>query len=115
MNLGAGTYGVEAASQFYFGHSARELSLAESVMLVIQLASPARYSPINHPERAKKMQWTVLQEMVRLGYATEEEAKAWFDEFWRNLDFARRQNPSAFFEREDRSPNLWEYVRQGPG
>ncbi|AEJ61705.1 penicillin-binding protein, 1A family [Spirochaeta thermophila DSM 6578] len=112
MYFGAGTYGVEAASQFYFGHSARELSLAESVMLVIQLASPARYSPINHPERAKKMQWTVLQEMVRLGYATEEEAKASFDEFWRNFDYTRPQNTSAFFEREDRAPYFSEYVRQ---
>jgi penicillin-binding protein 1A len=37
--FGHGTYGVESASQFYFGHSAREITLAESAILVIQLAT----------------------------------------------------------------------------
>ena len=52
--FGHNTYGVEAASQFYFKHSAREMTVAESCLLVIQLANPARYSPIKHPNRARK-------------------------------------------------------------
>nr|MQY77473.1 penicillin-binding protein [Spirochaeta sp.] len=53
MYFGHNTYGVEAASQFYFKHSVRQNTLAESVILIIQLANPGRYSPINHPNRAK--------------------------------------------------------------
>ena len=56
MYFGHNTYGVEAASQFYFNHSVRDITLAESVVLVIQLASPVLYSPLKKPENAKKMQ-----------------------------------------------------------
>jgi hypothetical protein len=45
IEWGKGVYGIGAASQFYFKHSARDLTVAESAMLVIQLASPGRYSP----------------------------------------------------------------------
>ncbi len=41
MYFGSGVYGVEAASRFYFNHSARELTLAESVALVGQLPTPS--------------------------------------------------------------------------
>jgi len=78
MYFGHNTYGVETASQFYFKHSARDLTVAESAMLVIQLASPGRYSPINHPNRAKKLQEEILAQMVSLGYTTGEEAERSF-------------------------------------
>ncbi|MDR0624644.1 MAG: transglycosylase domain-containing protein, partial [Treponema sp.] len=45
MYMGPGTYGVEAASKYFFGHSAQEISLAEAAVLVIQLSSPSRYNP----------------------------------------------------------------------
>ena len=54
--FGEGTYGVEAASQFYFKHSARDMSVAEAAMLVIQLNRPGGNSPINHPNRARTLQ-----------------------------------------------------------
>jgi penicillin-binding protein 1A len=46
MPFGHGNYGIEAASQYFFNHSASELSLAESAMLAIQLVKPNLYSPI---------------------------------------------------------------------
>jgi len=111
MWFGHGNYGVEAASQFYFGHSARELSVAESVMLVIQLANPSLYSPIRRPNEARQMQRIVLNQMVELGFATQEDVDLSFDEYWINYDFTRANTSTAFFEREDRAPFFSEYVR----
>jgi penicillin-binding protein 1A len=112
MYFGHNTYGVETASQFYFKHSARDLTVAESAMLVIQLASPGRYSPINHPNRAKKLQEEILAQMVSLGYTTGEEAERSFQEYWTGYDYTRSNITSAWFEREDQAPYFSEYVRQ---
>jgi penicillin-binding protein 1A len=112
MYFGHNTYGVEAASQFYFKHSARDLTVAESAMLVIQLASPGRYSPINHPNRAKKLQKEILDQMVSLGYVSKEQAEQSFEQYWLSYDFTRSNVTSAWFEREDKAPYFSEYVRQ---
>jgi penicillin-binding protein 1A len=112
MYFGHNTYGVETASQFYFKHSARDLTVAESAMLVIQLASPGRYSPINHPNRAKRLQEEILAQMVSLGYTTGEEAERSFQEYWAGYDYTRSNLTSAWFEREDQAPYFSEYVRQ---
>ncbi|MFP4331482.1 MAG: penicillin-binding protein 1A [Spirochaetaceae bacterium] len=111
MFFGHGNYGVEAASQFYFGHSAREITVAESVMLVIQLANPSLYSPIRNPNRAREMQRTILDQMVDQRYATQEEVDNSFRDYWSNYDFTRANTSTAFFEREDRAPHFSEYVR----
>jgi penicillin-binding protein 1A len=112
MYFGHNTHGVEAASQFYFKHSARDITVAESAMLVIQLASPSLYSPINHPNRAKKMQREILDQMVREGYVSQEEADFSFTDYWDNYDYTRSNITSAWFEREDKAPYFSEYVRQ---
>ncbi len=112
MYFGHNTYGVEAASQFYFKHSVRDISVAESAMLVIQLASPALYSPINRPERARKIQKEILDQMVELGYVTAEEADLSFMEYWDSYDYTRSNITSAWFEREDNAPYFSEYIRQ---
>jgi penicillin-binding protein 1A len=111
MFFGHGNYGVEAASQYYFGHSARDLTVAESAMLVIQLANPSLYSPIRRPNNARDMQRRILDQMVELGYATQEEVDLSFTEYWNNYDFTRSNTSTAFFEREDRAPYFSEYVR----
>jgi penicillin-binding protein 1A len=112
MYFGHNTYGVEAASQFYFKHSVRDISLAESAMLVIQLASPALYSPINRPERARKIQKEILDQMVELGFVSAEEADLSFMEYWDTYDYTRSNITSAWFEREDKAPYFSEYIRQ---
>jgi penicillin-binding protein 1A len=111
--FGHNTYGVEAASQFLFGHSARELSYAEAAILIIQLAAPGgRYSPILNPNSARVIQRTVLNQIVQNGFATQEEIDASYEEYWATYDFSRSNAATAFFEREDRAPHFSEFVRQ---
>lgn len=111
MWFGHGNYGVEAASQFFFGHSARELTIAESAMLVIQLANPSLYSPIRRPNEARRVQRMILDQMVELGYATQNQVDSSFDRYWNSYDFTRANTSTAFFEREDQAPYFSEYVR----
>lgn len=72
--LGGINYGVEQASEYYFGKSASELTLAEASLLVGMYQSPNAYNPYNHPDAAAKRRKTVLNLMVRHGYITKEEA-----------------------------------------
>ncbi len=68
--LGHGAYGVEAASENYFGKPIRELNLAECSILAGLPQAPSRYSPFRYPERAKQRQIYVLNRMVAEGYIT---------------------------------------------
>jgi penicillin-binding protein 1A len=111
MYFGHNAWGVESASQFYFGRSARDISIAESAILVVQLASPALYSPINHPERARSRQIDVLDEMVSLGYATQDEADISFQQYWDSYNYTRSNISSAYFDNNSRAPYFSEYVR----
>ena len=111
MYMGPGTYGVEAASKYFFGHSASEISLAESALLVIQLSSPARYNPLDNPNVAKNRQRFVLERMIEFGYATREEVETSLNEYWDNYDYTRAST-AAFFHREDKAPWFSEYVRR---
>ncbi|MED3649015.1 transglycosylase domain-containing protein [Heyndrickxia sporothermodurans] len=74
INYGNKAYGIEAASQFYFGKKAKDLSLAESAMLAGIPKGPNIYSPIGHFDRAKLRQKIILQSMVQNGYITQKEA-----------------------------------------
>ncbi|WP_340006020.1 PBP1A family penicillin-binding protein [Paenibacillus sp. FSL K6-0276] len=71
---GHGAYGIEAASQMYFGKSAADLDLAESTMLAGIPKGPTYYSPYNHLNNAKKRQKIILTVMTNLGEITQEEA-----------------------------------------
>jgi penicillin-binding protein 1A len=62
--MGAGTYGLEAASERYFAKQARDLTLPEAAMLAGLLKAPSRYSPTNSMERARARQQVVLAAMV---------------------------------------------------
>lgn len=112
--FGGGTYGVNAASKYYFGHSAEEITPAEAAILVIQLSNPAFYNPFDHPNRAMDRQKDVLNSMVNLGYITEEEAQDSFDNFWSNFDYTRTSS-SAYMMRDDKAPWFSEYVRRELG
>lgn len=73
--MGHGTYGMEAASQLYFGKHIEELSLPESALLAGILRGPEIYSPYVNPELAKERRNVVLDRMAELGYLTADEAK----------------------------------------
>lgn len=75
--FGHGAYGVQAAAQTYFGKDVSQLDLAESAMLAGLVKSPGTYSPLkegNLPQ-AKARQAQVLDNMVKYGYITPEEAQ----------------------------------------
>ncbi len=73
--LGRGYYGVESASQHYFGKSADALSLAEAATLAGVIKSPTRYCPLDHPDAAKERRNLVLDQMVDQGYINKERAR----------------------------------------
>ena len=73
VHFGHGTYGVEAATKRFFGKESNQLSVDESALLVGLLPSPASYSPIRHPERARKRRNTVLRLMKDQNYITHNE------------------------------------------
>lgn len=112
--FGGGTYGVNAASKYYFGHSATEITPAEAAILVIQLSNPAFYNPFDYPNRAMERQRDVLNSMVQEGFLTKEVADESFDEFWSNFDYTRTSS-SAYLMRDDKAPWFSEYVRRELG
>ncbi|MCL2760534.1 MAG: penicillin-binding protein 1A [Desulfuromonadales bacterium] len=72
--MGAGAYGVELASETYFGKTVDKLNLAEMAILAGLPKSPSGYSPIKHMDRAKERQAYVLDRMVKDGYISQAEA-----------------------------------------
>jgi penicillin-binding protein 1A len=72
--LGHGVYGFEAASEFYFGKPARNLTLAEAALLAGLPKGPGIYSPINHPDRAIKRRNLVINAMLEDGKITTAQA-----------------------------------------
>ncbi|HTX72043.1 MAG TPA: PBP1A family penicillin-binding protein [Rectinemataceae bacterium] len=111
MIMGSGVYGVEAASKYFFGHSARDLTLAESAVLVIQLSSPTKYDPFKNPNNARARSREVLDQMVKLGYCTKQAADDSFNDYWDNFDYTRVA-AGAFYMRDDKAPWFSEYVRR---
>ncbi|MDO8785273.1 MAG: PBP1A family penicillin-binding protein [Syntrophales bacterium] len=71
--LGHGTYGIEAASQGYFGKSARDLTLPEAALLAGLPKAPGNYSPYINLEMAQQRQAYVLGRMLENAYITEKE------------------------------------------
>jgi penicillin-binding protein 1A len=113
MAMGPGVNGVEAASKYFFGHSAKDVTLAEAAILAIQLASPTLYDPYRNPQNASARSREILDQMVKLGYATKEEADSSYHEFWDNFDYTRTTT-SAYNRRgeNDKAPWFSEYVRR---
>lgn len=73
--FGNGAYGIQTASQLYFGKDAKNLTLAESAMLAGIVRSPNNYNPFANPELAVHRQHLVLDLMVKYGKITEAEAE----------------------------------------
>jgi penicillin-binding protein 1A len=69
--LGGGAFGVQAASQFYFGKSVRDLTLAEAAMVAGLFKAPTKYAPHVNLPAARARANDVLNNMVDAGYLTE--------------------------------------------
>ena len=99
--LGGGNYGVEAAAQFYFGKSIRDVNLSESAMLAGLFKAPTKYAPHQNMEVAKARANVVLYRMLDAGFITQGE-----------LLQARRQAPPVIAQRNLDSPDWfldWAY------
>ena len=66
IEWGDRTYGIEAASRRYFGHSAAALSPAESATLAAMIASPKLYDPRRHPRRLARRKARILLLLQRV-------------------------------------------------
>src|SRR5213595_1970257 len=64
--FGAGCYGVETASQAYFGKNASKLNLPEAALIAGLIRSPNRFSPLKNPEGAANERNAVLDRMVEV-------------------------------------------------
>jgi penicillin-binding protein 1A len=73
--FGTGCYGVETASQAYFGKSASKLNLSEAAILAGLIRSPNRFSPLKNPEGASMQGNAVLDRMVALKKITPAQAE----------------------------------------
>jgi penicillin-binding protein 1A len=73
--FGAGSYGIEAASQTYFNKAASEINLGEAAILAGVLKAPSRYAPTSNLALAQKRGRLVLNAMVEEGYITKTESE----------------------------------------
>jgi penicillin-binding protein 1A len=74
--FGAGAYGVEAASQRYFGKSARNVSLSEAALLAGLVKSPSRLTPTRNYDGAERRAQVVLNAMTEAGLLKADTAQA---------------------------------------
>ncbi len=69
--MGGGTFGVEAASQFYFGKSVREINVAEAALLAGLFKAPTKFAPHANAAESRARANQVLTNMVDAGFMTE--------------------------------------------
>ncbi len=103
VNFGHGNYGVEAASRFYFGKSAKDLNLEEAALIAGIPQSPSRLSPLDHPEAALRRRNHALDRMLAEKYITPTQAQVAQKQ---PLGVIARRSPSAI------APYFLEEVRK---
>jgi penicillin-binding protein 1A len=85
--MGGGTFGVAAASEYYFGKSVKDISLAEAAMLAGLFKAPTKYGPYVNLPAARARANDVLSNMVDAGFMTEGQV------------LSARQNPATPIDR----------------
>ncbi|HOE14669.1 MAG TPA: PBP1A family penicillin-binding protein [Candidatus Saccharicenans sp.] len=98
--LGHGAWGVEAASQLYFGKSVSELTLPEAALIAGIFRGPGVYSPYNNPEVTLNRRNHVINRMVEEGFISKEVGEAVKQEPLNVLPLKRAtaETGSYFFE-----------------
>jgi penicillin-binding protein 2D len=97
--FGHGMYGVEAASKFYFGKSAKDLTLEEAAVITAIAKGPSIYSPIENPEKSRERQLLVLSLMEAQDYITERQEERAKDEqiTLKNREWADKKRVAPYF------------------
>src|SRR4051812_18222209 len=103
INLGNGSYGVETASQRYFGKSVGELNVAEAATLAALPKSPTRYNPRRNPEQSLQRRNTIIELMRQGNKITDADA---------NLARAYPLKLGTKVESGQLAPYFVEYIRQ---
>lgn len=99
---GGTAWGIETASEKYFGKNVKDLTLAEAALLAGLPQAPTLYSPFGaHPDLAIRRQAEVLRRMVEDGYITQKEA-----------DAAKKQPLNFVAEPDIRAPHFVMYVKE---
>src|SRR4051794_31912830 len=93
--MGGGTFGVQAAAEFYFGKNVRDISLAEAAMLAGLFKAPTKYAPHINLPAARARANDVLSFMVEAGFLTEGQV------------YAARRNPATPVDRKRDSTPDW--------
>ena len=74
--LGQRAYGFAAASEIYFGHPLKDITVAEAAMLAGLPKAPSANNPIVNPDRAKKRQRYIIERMLENDFITPEQRDA---------------------------------------
>jgi penicillin-binding protein 1A len=94
--LGGGAFGVDAAAEYYFGKSVRDVTLSEAAMLAGMFKAPTKFSPLVNLPAARARANVVLDNLVANGFMTEGQV------------YGARRNPATPIDRtvED-APNYY--------
>ena len=94
--LGGGAFGVDAAAEYYFGKSVRDITLPEAAMIAGMFKAPVKYSPLVNLPAARARANVVLDNLVNGGFMTEGQVYG-----------ARRHPATPIYHREDDAPNYY--------
>lgn len=96
INLGAGSYGVQAASRQYFNKDVWDLNLSECATLAGITQNPTKFNPITNPESNQKRRKEVLEHMLDQNYITQEQYdEALADNVYARIQAAQEENSST--------------------
>ena len=96
--FGTRAYGIEAASQTYFGKSVTELTIGESALLASLPKAPSLYSPFKNPEGAKARRSLVLKKMFNHDFITQKEFDKALNESLPETPHLRKYEAPYFIE-----------------
>ena len=80
VDFGSNSFGIKTAAKTFFDKTPAELTVNEAAVLVGLLKAPTAYSPVLHPEAALNRRNTVLSQMKRYNYLSEEEFEKYKEE-----------------------------------
>ena len=96
INLGAGSYGVQAAARQYFDKDVWDLNLSECATLAGITQNPTKFNPITNPDSNQKRRKEVLQHMLDQNYITQEQYDdALADDVYSHIQAAQEKNSST--------------------
>ena len=96
INLGAGSYGVQAAARQYFDKDVWDLNLSECATLAGITQNPTKFNPIINPDSNRKRRKEVLQHMLDQDYITQDQYdEALADDIYSRIQVAQEKNSST--------------------